>query len=167
MAATAAHLVENEFPRVPVRQWVVTFPRRLRFFLHRDPVLLGRVRHVVLHTIEAALRRRCPDAPAVSTVQQRIRIRTLRVAVHHGALTSEVAADLARCGHGGGFSLHAAVRIEAQDRAGLERLLRYCAPPELEAAWVGTPGFAFDQSPPWDPITPPPDPGYPFAQTLT
>ena len=29
--------------------------------------------------------------------------------------------------HGGGFSLDAAVRIEGTDRAGLERLLRYCA----------------------------------------
>jgi hypothetical protein len=32
-------------------------------------------------------------------------------------------------GHGGGFSLNAAVRIEATDRKGLERLLRYCARP--------------------------------------
>jgi hypothetical protein len=31
--------------------------------------------------------------------------------------------------HGGGFSLDAAVRIEGHDRAGLERLLRYCARP--------------------------------------
>ncbi len=31
--------------------------------------------------------------------------------------------------HGGGFSLDARVRIEANDRSGLERLLRYCAPP--------------------------------------
>jgi hypothetical protein len=31
--------------------------------------------------------------------------------------------------HGGGFSLDASVRIEGQDRAGLERLLRYCARP--------------------------------------
>jgi len=68
------------------------------------------------------------DAPAVSAVQRRIRSRVLRTAVRHGALTAEVAADLARWGHGGGFSLHAAVRIEAEDRAGLERLLRYCAP---------------------------------------
>jgi len=63
MAATAAHLVEHVFPQVPVRQWVVSFPRRLRYFLHRDPVLLGRVRRCVLRTIEAALRRRCPGAP--------------------------------------------------------------------------------------------------------
>jgi len=31
--------------------------------------------------------------------------------------------------HGGGFSVDAGVRIEATDRAGLERLLRYCARP--------------------------------------
>ena len=31
--------------------------------------------------------------------------------------------------HGGGFSVDAAVRIEGNDRAGLERLLRYCARP--------------------------------------
>jgi hypothetical protein len=69
------------------------------------------------------------DAAATGTVQRRIRSRVLRAAVRHGALTPEVAADLARWGHGGGFSLHAAVRIEAEDRAGLERPLRYCARP--------------------------------------
>jgi hypothetical protein len=31
--------------------------------------------------------------------------------------------------HGGGFSVDASVRIEADDRLGLERLLRYCARP--------------------------------------
>ncbi len=31
--------------------------------------------------------------------------------------------------HAGGFSLDASVRVEAQDREGLERLLRYCARP--------------------------------------
>ena len=45
-------------------------------------------------------------------------------------------------------------------------LPRARAPPELETESVGTPGFAFDQSPPWDPTTPAPDPGLPFDQTL-
>ena len=31
---------------------------------------------------------------------------------------------------------------------------------------VGTAPLAFDQSPSWDPITPPPDPGYRFDQIL-
>jgi hypothetical protein len=43
------------------------------------------------------------DAPAVSAVQRRIRGRVRRIAVRHGALTAEVAADFARWGHGGGF----------------------------------------------------------------
>jgi len=45
---------------------VCTFPRRLRFFLHRDPVLLGRVRRSVPRAIEWGLRRHCPDAPRVA-----------------------------------------------------------------------------------------------------
>ncbi len=31
-----AYLVKHLFPQVPVRRWVVTFPRRLRYFLHRE-----------------------------------------------------------------------------------------------------------------------------------
>ena len=44
-----------------------------------------------------------------------------------------VANDMAACAssrsHSGGFSVNAGVRIEAPARAGLERLLRYCARP--------------------------------------
>jgi hypothetical protein len=38
-----------------------------------------------------------------------------------------------RGAHGGGFSLDATVRIAANDRHGLERLLRYCARPPFAA----------------------------------
>jgi hypothetical protein len=58
--------IEHVFPQVPVRHWVITFPWRLRFFLHRDPVLLGVVRRSVLRTIETGLRRHRPDAPRIS-----------------------------------------------------------------------------------------------------
>jgi Transposase zinc-binding domain len=79
MAETAAHLVEHVFPPVPMRQWVVTFPKRLRFFLHRDPALLGRVRRIVLRAIEAGLRHRCPGAPPGSTRPVRSPARAARV----------------------------------------------------------------------------------------
>ena len=32
---TAAHLTDHVFPRLPVRQWVLAVPKRLRYFLHR------------------------------------------------------------------------------------------------------------------------------------
>ena len=69
------------------------------------------------------------NAATLSAVQSRIRIRVLRIAVRHGVLTPDVAAELARWGHGGGFSLQAGVLIEAADCSGLKRLLRYCARP--------------------------------------
>ena len=76
MVHTAAHLVEHVFPQVPVRQWVISFPKRLRYFLHRDPALTGRVLRVWLRVLEARLRACCPNAPpearfgAVSFIQR-------------------------------------------------------------------------------------------------
>jgi hypothetical protein len=43
MAETAAHLVEHVVPHVPVRQWVLSVPKRLRYFLHRDAPVQGAV----------------------------------------------------------------------------------------------------------------------------
>ena len=37
MHDTAFHLVDRVLPRVPMRQWVVTFPRRVRYHLASDP----------------------------------------------------------------------------------------------------------------------------------
>jgi len=34
MAQVAAHLVDNVFPKAPVRQWVLSLPKRLRYYLH-------------------------------------------------------------------------------------------------------------------------------------
>ncbi|MCP4245997.1 MAG: hypothetical protein GY778_03015 [bacterium] len=63
MAATALRLLEDVLPRVPVRQWVLSVPKRLRFHLHRDPVLAGAGLRIVLRAVERELRGHCPDAP--------------------------------------------------------------------------------------------------------
>ncbi len=47
----------------------------------------------------------------------------------HGLLEPHDTEDMLGWDHGGGFSLDASVRIEATDRAGLERLIRYCTRP--------------------------------------
>ena len=41
MVDTAAHLTDHVFPRLPLRQWVLAVPKRLRYFLQRDPALQG------------------------------------------------------------------------------------------------------------------------------
>jgi hypothetical protein len=64
MVEVAAHMVDNVFPRLPVRQWVLSFPKRLRYFLQRDAELTGRVLQVFLRAVEAKLRAASPDTPA-------------------------------------------------------------------------------------------------------
>ncbi len=49
--------------------------------------------------------------------------------MRRGLLDSDAAHAMQAWQHGGGFSVDASVRIEAADRAGRERLLRYCARP--------------------------------------
>jgi hypothetical protein len=44
MAETAAHLSDHVVPRLPVRQWVLSVPKRLRYFMQRDGAVLGMAR---------------------------------------------------------------------------------------------------------------------------
>jgi hypothetical protein len=39
MVATAAHLVDHALPPLPLRQWVLSVPKRQRYFLHDDAML--------------------------------------------------------------------------------------------------------------------------------
>ena len=64
MVEIAAHLIDRVIPPVPVRKWVLSLPKRLRGFLHRDPVLAGRVLRILLEEVEHELRCQCPDAGA-------------------------------------------------------------------------------------------------------
>ncbi|MFI5234006.1 MAG: transposase, partial [Gemmatimonadales bacterium] len=58
MHDTAAHLVERVLPRTPMRQWVATFPRRVRWHLASDPKLASPALREVLREIFAFQRRR-------------------------------------------------------------------------------------------------------------
>ncbi len=51
MAEASAHLVDHVFPEVPVRQWVLSFPWRLRYLLALDPRLARAVRKVFLRAV--------------------------------------------------------------------------------------------------------------------
>ena len=65
----------------------------------------------------------------VEALTEQIRRRVLRWFSRSGLLDPVDAGGMLDWANGGGFSLDASVRIGADDRAGLERLLRYCARP--------------------------------------
>jgi hypothetical protein len=64
MAQTAAHLVDHVFPPLLVRQWVLSVPKRLRWYLEREPKAVTAVLHTLLRVVEAHLRKNCPGASA-------------------------------------------------------------------------------------------------------
>ncbi len=66
----------------------------------------------------------------------KIRKRTLAYMVRHGLMDSSDTDDMLTWDHNGGFSLDASVLIPDWDRAGLERLLRYCARPPVASTYA-------------------------------
>jgi hypothetical protein len=198
MAETAAHLVDHVFPQVPVRQWVLSLPKRLRYFLHHHANLVNPVLRIFLHEVEKALLSCSSDAPAgarlgavtfvhrfgsalnanlhfhccvidgvfstadegirfhpaflscrfsrgaspdaaIARVQQQTRRRVLSLFQRRGLLPAEAVETMRAWEHAGGFSLNAEVWVPSWDRAGLERLVRYCARPMFAGerlAWI-------------------------------
>ncbi len=182
MAEVAAHLTDEVIPHLPVRQWVLSVPKRLRPFLHQTPEVASAVLAIFLRALRAALRETSPGAPvalrdaqlgAISFPQRfgsslnphyhyhvlgldgvvsgdsergvqfheaigleaqdaqalarTVQLRVLRWFARRGLLDPSTAADMRTWQGSGGFSVDGSVRIEGEDRAGLERLVRYCA----------------------------------------
>ncbi len=55
MAQTAAHLVDRVIPPVPVRQWVISVPKRLRCFLADRPSAVAALTRIFIEEIERLL----------------------------------------------------------------------------------------------------------------
>lgn len=66
---------------------------------------------------------------AIAQVQAQVKERVLRLFKRRALLSPETVEAMREWGHEGGFSLNADVTVAAWDRAGLERLFRYCARP--------------------------------------
>jgi hypothetical protein len=65
MVETAAHLTDHVFPRLPVRQWVLSVPKRLRYFMQRDGAVLNMVLRIFLRVIAQSLQDHSPGAAQV------------------------------------------------------------------------------------------------------
>ncbi len=58
MAEVAAHLVDHVLPEVPVRQWVISVPHRVRYLLVRHPDLCKEVRGIFARAVQSFYSRR-------------------------------------------------------------------------------------------------------------
>ena len=179
MVETATHLIENVLPRLPFRQFVISFPMRIRHYLQTHEILQSVLR-IVVSEIRKTLIACSPDAldpqiGAISFIQHfgnalnyhphfhlvvadGIFNGEAALQFHEAFLTQDDIADTQDCiqkrvlqffykrglfdketvekmlsYENSGFSLDARVRVEAWDRDGLERLIRYCARPPFKS----------------------------------
>ena len=109
MTDRAAHLIDHVFPEVPIRQWVLTLPPRLRYLLAWDHTLCRAVVAVYLRAVlgwlrHQARRRGVADGRggAVAVVQRFGAALNLNVHIHALVLDGVFAPD-----GGGGVSFHA------------------------------------------------------------
>jgi hypothetical protein len=172
--------MDDLLPHVPYRQVVLTLPKRLRFFVHRDSHLVGQINRILTAEITAFYRDQAgsspdsapallgfvqrfgssinlhihwhlvvsdgtfttqdgrlsfrpappPSAEQIEQLTQALRRRILKTLFKIGAIPEETARELLSREHGG-FSLDAGVRVEAEERDALRRLLSYCTRPAL------------------------------------
>lgn len=112
MTDCAAHLVDHVFPAVPIRQWVLTLPPRLRYLLAWDHTLCRAVVAVYLRAVLGWLRRQARRrgvvdgrGGAVAVVQRFGAALNLNVHIHALVLDGMFASD-----GGGGLSFGAHAR---------------------------------------------------------
>ena len=68
MVEAAAHLADHVLPRLPVRQWVLSVPKRLRYYLQHDPAIETLALRIFLSVVEQVLRRACSAAGSDSRI---------------------------------------------------------------------------------------------------
>lgn len=119
-------------------------------FIHRFGSALNVHPHLHLVAIDGAIARtgeRLRFHPAqlgpdeIKALREAIRLRVLSLFKRRGLLEADVVENLKAWGHGGGFSIHAEVRVPAHDKQARERLLRYCARPIFASerlTWIRT-----------------------------
>ncbi len=64
MAETEAHLIESVFPEAPVRQWVLTLPIAMRFWISRNRPLLNKAITIAVDCISSFIRKKAKQAGA-------------------------------------------------------------------------------------------------------
>ncbi len=190
-AVESAIAMDGLLPMVAYRQWVLTLPKRLRYFVHRNPALAGEISRILGKTLTRFYRQRAwsvgrvlsehsaapsqvlvvqrfgervnlhvhfhvvtsdgvfalgaegsqdrglvfvtaagPSAEEIVRLRDALRRKILRRMLRLKAVPEESALEMLSRPHGG-FSLDASVLVDAGDRRGLERLLRYVLRPAV------------------------------------
>jgi hypothetical protein len=124
MAERSAHLIDQVFPDVPVRQWVLSLPHRLRYLLAWDHELCRAVTGLAVRTVLGFLRRHTRRDGVVDGRSGAVVIiqrfgGALNLNVHLHALVLDGVFAMA----GSGIAFHPMRRLTREDVAGVVALI--------------------------------------------
>ena len=68
-ADTAAHLIDHVIPQVPVRQWVLSLPFKLRYRMAYDSRLMSEILNIFVRAVFGGLRRRARESLDLKQIQ--------------------------------------------------------------------------------------------------
>jgi hypothetical protein len=109
MAQTAAHLVDRVIPPVPVRQWVISVPKRLRCFLADRPNAVAALTRIFIEEIErllcTAAGRRPHTSPGREPVSLWNRIMSATTSARYGSVASTISSSIGFTGGSSGATV--------------------------------------------------------------
>ena len=95
-AVTAAHAMDALLPSVGYRQWVFVRPKRLRYFVHRSPLLAGEASRLLAREIDLYCRRKAQVRERIGAIPSPAQIHfvqrfgsTLNLHLHIHAVVSD------------------------------------------------------------------------------
>ena len=127
--ATAAHLTDHVLPCLPVRQWVLAVPKRMRYVLQHDADLQGAALRLFLRVVEQCLRTHSPGAGtsarlgAVAFIHRFGSTLNPHLHFHCVVIDGVFASDPA-----GGVIFHAATGLDANAIAAVQECVRFTVP---------------------------------------
>ena len=74
MAQTAAHLIDHVIPPVPMRQWVISVPKRLRWFLGFRPEAVSALTNIFMSEVERFVCEAAGVKPSGFSIDASVRI---------------------------------------------------------------------------------------------
>ncbi len=156
MAERAAHLLDHVFPDVPVRQWVLSLPYRLRYQLAWDHDLCRAVVGVLLRAVCRVLRARARDdgveagrGGGVAVIQRFGGALNLNVHIHALVLDGVFARD-----HAGALSFHPTPHLTTLDVAEVLATVEPLITRRLQRRGLGPGAGEADAPDPWIDETP-------------
>ena len=118
-------MVDDVLPRVQIRQWVLSVPKRVRWHMQHKPEVVSGLLGVFLRAVETTIRQNSPDAPAGSRFGAVVFVHRfgsyLNTHIHYHVLVTD---GVFSAGQDGQAEFHPALDLDDADFLSVQQKMR-------------------------------------------